>query len=337
MEYPLKRTRRNKIIADLGHLFKPLPTKRYVFTFNSSTVCLSTRPLKPKYFGMKIKNILFFAALITFTAANFYIGIFMQGGDSIPESMLPANIPGANTENENSVSISKDTIAEDTDQNTAKLESEISKKIEETEKDFARKKDEIEDYYSKVFQNLREDPQIALKKLNYIDDTDYPFFAEQLNSLSSSEFQSKTRKTGHIGKPAADYENKMREMNKAAERIISDYKLDREHYERQKACSLIDLEKARKEALAYLRSDAYRKSLKPAVPKPLGTITGILSADGVPLTIINGDVYREGQSVNGIKIIKISRDYVEFNKEDICWTQKINETPSANWKSQKNN
>lgn len=62
-----------------------------------------------------------------------------------------------------------------------------------------------------------------------------------------------------------------------------------------------------------------------------GVISGILYDEESPTAIIDGKVVGEGQAINGVKIIKIHPDYVEFEKAGSRWSQKVNEQPSSFW------
>ena len=69
-----------------------------------------------------------------------------------------------------------------------------------------------------------------------------------------------------------------------------------------------------------------------ATPSPDSycVVTGILFSEESPLAVINGNVIGEGKSVNGVKVIKIHQDYVEFENANHRWSQKVTEPASAN-------
>jgi len=52
-----------------------------------------------------------------------------------------------------------------------------------------------------------------------------------------------------------------------------------------------------------------------------GVITGILYSFEESSAIINNQVVKEGDIINGIRIIKISQTKVDFEKDDISWAQ----------------
>jgi hypothetical protein len=278
----------------------------------------SHAPIRRKGNAMKIKSILLPAAAITLVSAfGYYMGSSIQGRN-----------PGRQSK-----------------QSAAKMNpAEISEKIRAIEADFERKRQKIEAHYANVFQRLRENVEIELRKLDVADKAAYAHFIQQLNNIEPkspeymgemgriSPYSNVPADESHIGtaksKPASDYELKVRELNQAANDIISDYKLDCEHYQRQRACALSDLEKQKEWALAEVFD---HQSTKPITQKAHGTVTGVISGDGAPLTVINGEVLSVGQSINGVKVIRINHDSVEFEYNGTRWTQKVNEPPSTNW------
>jgi hypothetical protein len=298
---------------------------------------------------MKIKSILFPAAVVTIVAAfSYYIGGSMRGRNSERQS-----IPLPITEIGYSVPTQKDTVevTGQTQNTIVGSGSDVTKKTEEVEADFERRKQKIEDYYATVFRQLRENVDMALRRIDAADKTAYAHFTEQINNTESTS-TGYTRVTGRVspygtvsadglhvgttktrveGNPSGNYELKVRQLNKAANDIVSEYKLDLDHYQRQKACALSDLEKEKKFALAAVYNQQASESVQPIPPKARGTVTGILSSDGAPLIIINGKVLSEGQSENGVKVMKIHPDYVEFEKSGSRWRQKVNEPPTNNW------
>jgi hypothetical protein len=59
-------------------------------------------------------------------------------------------------------------------------------------------------------------------------------------------------------------------------------------------------------------------------------VTGILFSEESPSAVINGNIIGEGKSVNGVKVIKIHQDYVEFENANHRWSQKVTKPASAN-------
>ena len=51
-------------------------------------------------------------------------------------------------------------------------------------------------------------------------------------------------------------------------------------------------------------------------------LKGILYSEDNPLAIIDGKIVKEGAIIDGIKVVKIHKDRVEFEKDGEKWTQR---------------
>lgn len=95
--------------------------------------------------------------------------------------------------------------------------------------------------------------------------------------------------------------------------------------ERQKKYALnvrlVDLEKR-------LKEDALRPKPKPTH----GVVTGIVYSEDKQLALIDREIVRHGDTVHGVKVVKIHRDNVEFEKNGKVWKQKVRETAESFWK-----
>lgn len=56
---------------------------------------------------------------------------------------------------------------------------------------------------------------------------------------------------------------------------------------------------------------------------PQLSVRGIVYSDKKPSAIIDDTIVLEGQSVNGVKVVKVTRDAVEFEKDGKRWTQGV--------------
>jgi S1-C subfamily serine protease len=56
----------------------------------------------------------------------------------------------------------------------------------------------------------------------------------------------------------------------------------------------------------------------------VGTVTGIMYVDGIPLAVVDGVILREGQSIRQVKVVKIYPDSVEFDYNGTHWSQQVN-------------
>ena len=63
-------------------------------------------------------------------------------------------------------------------------------------------------------------------------------------------------------------------------------------------------------------------SCKTVVSNKQLKLTGILYSDD-PSAIVNGEIVKEGDMINGAKVIKIYRDKVEFEEDGEKWTKRV--------------
>jgi hypothetical protein len=60
-------------------------------------------------------------------------------------------------------------------------------------------------------------------------------------------------------------------------------------------------------------------------------VSGILYDKDNPSAIIDGKILKEGNTIHGVKVIKIYEDKVEFEKNSRKWTQKAGEKADTFW------
>ena len=72
------------------------------------------------------------------------------------------------------------------------------------------------------------------------------------------------------------------------------------------------------------------EQIEPADIALPGLILAIAYSDK-PAVLIGKDLLSEGDSIQGIKVIKINRETVEFEKNGHRWTQQAGETPASYW------
>ncbi len=62
-----------------------------------------------------------------------------------------------------------------------------------------------------------------------------------------------------------------------------------------------------------------------------GVVTGIMYAEEKPSAVVGDKIVYEGDIVDGVKVVKIYRDKVEFEKKGKRWTQGVQEKPNRAW------
>jgi len=67
----------------------------------------------------------------------------------------------------------------------------------------------------------------------------------------------------------------------------------------------------------------------PTITRPRhGVVTGVLYSDK-PAAIIDLEIIHEENMMHGVKVVKIHRDKVEFEKHRKRWTQRVDEQPNS--------
>lgn len=74
---------------------------------------------------------------------------------------------------------------------------------------------------------------------------------------------------------------------------------------------------------------------KKVIASKPGTVVGIVFHKKGPCTLINQKLVYEGDTVNGVKIIKIDKSKVEFEKNGRRWTQQMLDEPNPAWNTTK--
>lgn len=68
-------------------------------------------------------------------------------------------------------------------------------------------------------------------------------------------------------------------------------------------------------------------------PMKAGTVLGILHGKGKPCALINIELVHEGDIRKGVKVVKIDKDKIEFEKNGERWMQKVLANPNPAWES----
>jgi len=80
---------------------------------------------------------------------------------------------------------------------------------------------------------------------------------------------------------------------------------------------------------AYLAANP--DSISAGIPKN-GVIIGITYNENKSFAIIGTKIVGEGDTIDGVKIVKINKETVEFEKDGKRWTQGMNESSGLQWK-----
>ena len=211
---------------------------------------------------------------------------------------------------------------------------EQKEQLEEIEEYISRRRREIENCYlgsSTEFQ-LREEAEIRM--LEVADKGVYtPLAAQaevaetvlQINGYENLPYGRFKATTETLPKPPKRFAVAQSRIAEAKNDIRARF-----------GWGAVDLEKNRRYALTVGLVEL-EKRLKEDVfapkPKPThGVITGILYSKERPSTIIDGQIVHEGDTIHSVKVVKIHRDKIEFEKNGRKWKQKVQEKPEAFWK-----
>jgi hypothetical protein len=75
-----------------------------------------------------------------------------------------------------------------------------------------------------------------------------------------------------------------------------------------------------------------KENLSAEKPQPtVGLVSGIVYSELKPSAIIGGKIVRQQETIQGVKIVRIYRDRVEFEKNGKKWEQKVREPAKAHW------
>ena len=93
------------------------------------------------------------------------------------------------------------------------------------------------------------------------------------------------------------------------------------------------LQGRRQYELATLDENLRESYVPAAIPETSGLLRGILYSKTKPSIVIDDKrkIVYEGNTIQGVTIVKIHKDKVEFAKNDQRWTQKVGEAPKSYW------
>ena len=95
----------------------------------------------------------------------------------------------------------------------------------------------------------------------------------------------------------------------------------------------VRLQGRRQSELAVLEEKLKESYMPVAIPETSGLVRGILYSETKASAVL-GDKRRivyEEDTIQGVTIVKIHKDKVEFVKNGQRWTQRVGQTPKAHW------
>ncbi len=230
--------------------------------------------------------------------------------------------------------------------------------LEEIEKYISQRRQEIEDFYAGRFTELQLRAEADIRRLE-VADTDKmvqvgfvarPRFAAKTKFAVWAEFvEAVLQINGFENVPFGRFETILQingfdvpygrfkttagtspkrlavAQSRIAEKrndILGHLAWEALELERQKRYALtvrlVELEKRLKENVLTGEPEARH-----------GVVTGIVYSEKNPSAIIDGKIIREGDTIHSVRVVKIRKDKIEFEKNGKKWKQKVQETSEA--------
>ncbi len=232
-------------------------------------------------------------------------------------------------------------------------------RLEAIEEEFAEKRQEIEERYLCEFSKLEFWSKRVLTQLESEEKTACAEFNQKVKhtmsqisgykatygytrshgyvtpdgyiashgSIESVGHSSATEENFVAGNPSGEFAARIRSIANAKTKTLKDLEWYFERLQNQRAWELAKLEKANDLQKANVLSVIRFLTAKPTH----GLVTGILYNDENASVIIDTQILKAGNTIHGVKIIKILRNKVEFEKNGQRWMQKTGETPGPEW------
>ena len=70
---------------------------------------------------------------------------------------------------------------------------------------------------------------------------------------------------------------------------------------------------------------------RPQGAQGYGMVKGVLCVTDDSSALIDEHIVKEGETIYGVKVVKIDRDAVEFSKYRKTWRQRVREKPDPAW------
>ena len=225
------------------------------------------------------------------------------------------------------------------------VEQNKSEQVSQIEKYISEQRQQIEDFYARRFTELqlRLDAELRLLETSKNGKTiragfarwaDYTEAVLQINNCNIPEksFFAESKWTAQRGRltfleQLALNTQRLAEAEDSIARkkndIITNYEWALAELEIQKRYALTV-------QLTELKQRLKEKPAKPAEPTR-GMLQGIVYSKQKPSALIEGKVVHEGDRLHKVKVTKINKDSVVFEKNNKTWKQKVREKQSSAW------
>ncbi len=217
----------------------------------------------------------------------------------------------------------------------AEQEEQNQWQLENIEKYISQQRHNIENYYKGQLVELNQRAESEIRLLEVADKAVYAGLAAQAEAaktvlnIDSSEYRMLQIKddgefADSIKKSPVRFAVAQSLIAERKSRILANLEWEVVKLEQRKQYALTAglerLEKRLKENL-----------LKPKPEVTHGVVTGILYCPDKPSAVIDNKIVHEGDTIKGVKVIKIFKDKVVFEKKGRGWDQKVQEKPASYW------
>jgi hypothetical protein len=223
---------------------------------------------------------------------------------------------------------------------------------DEIDKYISRQRHNIENYYESQLVELNQRAQSEIRLLEVADKALYAGTGETVyaNLAAQAEVAKVVLHIDNFGYRAPwylvdetekilklkdDFEDSIKEPSKrfsVAEsliaerksRILANLEWETAKLQRQKQYALTD-------GLAQLEKRLKEDAIKPKPEATHGVVAGILYSTDKPAVVVDRKIVHERDTIQGVTVVKIYKDKVEFEKNGKNWTQKVQQKPAAYW------
>jgi hypothetical protein len=223
-------------------------------------------------------------------------------------------------------------------------------KPEEIDKYISQQRVGIENYYNGQLIELGQRVQSEIRLLEVADEAVYASLAAQAEVAKwvlhidsygylapwylAAEIERKLQLKDDY-EPCDDFKDSIRNSPKrfaVAKSLIAERK---SRISAQLEWEILKLEQHKQYALtdglAQLEKQLKENVLIPKPEATHGMVTGILYSTDKPSATIDRKIVHQGDTIQGVNVVKIFRDKVVFAKKGRGWDQKVGEKPGASW------
>lgn len=193
----------------------------------------------------------------------------------------------------------------------------IAAQLKEIEEHFLKSRERVEKFYAKQQEELK---LRAEEKIKQVEEAERANLAkiEEIKKNQYYQTHGVFLRDGLLSqKEVASAEKRIAQEK---ESILTELERDIQRLEEQRNYTLNN-------QLPYQETRLKKELLSPKPEPPLGTVTGIVYGEDKQTALINHKIVKPGDVLDGIKIVAIHKDGVEFEKDGKIWMQRPGQSP----------